>query len=1222
MSTNSSDQLQTVSEIIEPELIELSTVVANEVPVEKVKKKDAVRRRNVRTNKELVSLISEKDLPKLKKFGGIEGIIKGLQSDATAGLSVDETASLSPVRLHELEGDRKEKLVDAVVGPAKQPIEDLMPADGTPFSQRKAVFGTNILPARKPKSIFLLMWIAMKEKILVLLTIAAIVSLSLGLYEDFGTHKEGPKVSWVEGVAIIVAILIVVLVGSINDWQKEIQFQKLNAKKEDRAVKVIRSGKEELISVHDLLVGDIMFLEPGDVVAADGILISGHNLKCDESAATGESDALRKTTYEDCVRELISKQKKQDGALQRNLPRMKSEPFLLSGSRVLEGIGKFIVTGVGANSYYGKTLLSLSGDIQDTPLQVKLNGLAEAIAKIGGAAALLMLVVLLIKYFVGFKTKGVPSVTVAIENLVNIIISVVTIIVVAIPEGLPLAVTLALAFATTRMLKDQNLVRVLASCETMGNATTVCSDKTGTLTQNKMSVVAGIIGSGLAFVKDIEAHKRSSKNTSESPEVPDILVDPMSFVELKEKLPSSIKHLLDESIAINTTAFEGSPDSSGRITFIGSKTETALLNWMLDLGLNNYKDLRTNASIVQLFPFSSDRKAMGVAVKIGSSKWRFYVKGASEILLNKAQTILDTSTLSDQLQIIALTSQQIANLQNIIRTYALQSLRTIGLGYRDFNSWPPKGLFIDDDGEVSFEELIENITLISIVGIEDPLRDGVRDAVAACIKAGVTVRMVTGDNVLTAKSIATQCGIYTNGIIMEGSMFRNLPNQEMDKQVPKLQVLARSSPEDKRILVAKLRELGEIVAVTGDGTNDGPALKTADVGFSMGISGTEVAKEASSIILMDDDFSSIVKAIMWGRSVNDAVKKFLQFQLTVNVAAVFLTFISAVSSGEETAVLSAVQLLWVNLIMDTFAALALATDPPTPDLLDRKPEPRDAPLITIEMWKMLLGQGALQLIITLTLYYAGERILHYHTDLEKLQLKTLIFNTFVFFQIFNEINCRRLDGGLNVFKGILKNRFFIGIFAIMVSGQFLIIEFGFEAFQVTRLNVVQWAISVILGALSLPFGLIIRLVPNKFITRFIPYPTIATTVPPPETPTIYTPGGNDKVVWNDAITSVRSQLIVFKSLRGGRVKGSSLYNGRRYNDDGKSAFAAATVVPSLVATSVGAGWVPTKVKRDSTSARASGNASSQVINLPPVAENESTSETIGGIDLTAADDSV
>jgi P-type Ca2+ transporter type 2C len=381
-------------------------------------------------------------------------------------------------------------------------------------------------------------------------------------------------------------------------------------------------------------------------------------------------------------------------------------------------------------------------------------------------------------------------------------------------------------------------------------------------------------------------------------------------------------------------------------------------------------------------------------------------KAQAKYYSEKARTMLDTSTptagsdlTSSEIQTIDLTAEHVDNLESVIQTYASQSLRTIGLGYRDFNSWPPKGFFLDEDGEVSFEELIEKITLIAIVGIEDPLREGVRNAVAACIDAGVTVRMVTGDNVVTAKSIATQCGIFTDGLILEGAVFRNLSNKELDTKIPNLQVLARSSPEDKRILVAKLKELGEIVAVTGDGTNDGPALRTADVGFSMGIAGTEVAKEASSIILMDDDFSSIVKAIMWGRSVNDAVQKFLQFQLTVNISAVFLTFISAVSSEEEKAVLSPVQLLWVNLIMDTFAALALATDPPTPDLLKRKPTPKDAPLITVEMWKMLIGQSILQLTISLTLFYAGPSILDYETD----ELTTLIFNTFVFFQIFNEI---------------------------------------------------------------------------------------------------------------------------------------------------------------------------------------------------------------------------
>lgn len=327
------------------------------------------------------------------------------------------------------------------------------------------------------------------------------------------------------------------------------------------------------------------------------------------------------------------------------------------------------------------------------------------------------------------------------------------------------------------------------------------------------------------------------------------------------------------------------------------------------------------------------------------------------------------------------------------------------------------------------------MTLLGIVGIEDPLRPGVRDAVALCQQAGVTIKMCTGDNVLTARSIALQCGIYTaGGIIMEGPVFRQLSPQEMLDVVPRLQVLARSSPEDKKILVETLRELGEIVGVTGDGTNDGPALKTADVGFSMGIAGTEVAKEASDIILMDDNFSSIVKAIMWGRCVNDAVRKFLQFQISTNVTAVIITFVSAVASTEEESVLSAVQLLWINIIMDTFAALALATDPASLTSLKRKPDKKTAPLFSVDMYKQILGQSTYQTIITLVFHFLGTKILGFHhegdakleTQHDKI-VQTLVFNVFVFAQIFNSVNSRRLDNQLNIFDGILKNYYFMGI---------------------------------------------------------------------------------------------------------------------------------------------------------------------------------------------------
>lgn len=551
------------------------------------------------------------------------------------------------------------------------------------------------------------------------------------------------------------------------------------------------------------------------------------------------------------------------------------------------------------------------------------------------------------------------------------------------------------------MLKDNNLVRVLAACETMGNATTVCSDKTGTLTQNKMAVVAGTLGSSFRFAKDAPASR----------------TDLVDINQVADRAPKQALNMLNQSIAVNSTAFEGK-DEQGNDVFVGNKTETALLAFSRDIGSEFYETLRTQNPIEQVFPFSSERKAMATVVRVPHPTepnriiYRAHVKGASEILLQHCSMIMSMQNSQYRsaeheydIKSRTLTDEDRSRLERIIQSYATRSLRTMGIAYRDFEQWPPRGTQQSATGEeveVPYEDLVHDngLTLLGIVGIEDPLRPGVKDAVKACQQAGVFVRMVTGDNITTAKSIAKQCGIYTTGgIVMEGPVFRNLPPSEMDAILPRLQVLARSSPEDKRILVSRLRDLGDIVAVTGDGTNDGPALKMADVGFSMGIAGTEVAKEASSIILMDDNFSSIVKAIMWGRCVNDAVKKFLQFQLTVNITAVILTFLSSVISENQKSVLTAVQLLWVNLIMDTFAALALATDPPTEELLERGPEPRSTPLISFKMWKMIIGQAIFQIVVTVVLLYSN--VLEYPSESPVLQ--TVVFNTFVFCQIFNEI---------------------------------------------------------------------------------------------------------------------------------------------------------------------------------------------------------------------------
>jgi len=1164
------------------------------------------------TAEQLSELVDPKNPEKLQEYGGLEGIANALKVDVKKGLPPHD---------------------------ANNPEQ---------FADREAVFGRNVLPETKSKTLLGLMWEALHDKIMIILSVAAIVSLSIGLYEDFGpdADPDEPKVHWIEGVAILVSVFIVITAGSVNDYQKEKQFRALNAKKDDRKVKALRGGESVMISVYDVQVGDVLLLEPGDMLCADGIFIQGHNLKCDESAATGESDTIEKAHDKD--------------------------QFILSGSKVTEGVGSFLVTAVGVNSFHGKTMMSLRTEDEDTPLQVKLNALAEKIAVLGTAAAVLMFCILIVKYIIKLITqdnikKDFASV---LAEIVKIFISAITVVVVAVPEGLPLAVTLALAFATTRMLKDNNLVRVLNACETMGGATTVCSDKTGTLTQNKMTVVKGVVGRYFGF---------------ETPEQIAKLADDLKAITGKSdpnnkeiKDGAEMLDVLVEGISINSTAFEGETDD-GKIDFIGSKSETALLGMTKNMGLN-YRDYRENKcyETVQVYPFSSAKKSMATLIKVNRDVkgngtgcfYRMHVKGASEIVLRYSTKALllpeggfkfPCKGKAPELPTIVPLTKALAEdyNNNIIERFANESLRTFSLAYRDFEEDEFKqlingevkqkvidairsekieqvkremaerialerGVAIEEDNladimkdisddqvkddipeipEPTEEEILSHnacltelgnkeLTFMSLVGIEDPVRPGVPEAVATCRNAGVVVRMVTGDNINTARAIATKCGIYTQGgIAMEGPKFRTLTEEEMDEILPRLQVLARSSPTDKQILVGRLKYLGETVAVTGDGTNDGPALKMADVGFSMGIAGTEVAKEASSIILMDDNFSSIVKALLWGRSVNDSVKKFLQFQLTVNITAVIVTFISAIFDGENGSALTAVQLLWVNLIMDTLAALALATEKPTQDMLLRPPENKRAPLITHSMWKMIVGEAIFQVIVNFTLLFAGPHIftnwfgvlkdeggvMHNYGecdkgnvaceerkkdfDYQKCLLKTIVFNTFVFLQVFNEINCRRIDNRLNVFAGIHKNVYFVTIFIMISLVQFLIINFSGnarndstpigDAFKTTHLNGAQWGVCLLLGFFSLPLGMILRLIPDSTFKACLPKaPAPAEPVdfskPLPEflNPTQRTDTSvsassaerhrNAQLKWDFALNAIRPEMNLFGTLHGGR----------------------------------------------------------------------------------------
>lgn len=732
------------------------------------------------------------------------------------------------------------------------------------------------------------------------------------------------------------------------------------------------------------------------------------------------------------------------------------------------------------------------------------------------------------------------------------------------------------------MTKQNLLVRVLGSCETMANATVICTDKTGTLTQNVMTVVAGSLGVKGKFVRNL-AENAARTNADSSDDREDFSLD---MNEMNQIANPAVQNLFNDAICINSTAFEDK-NEDGELEFVGSKTETALLRFAKDRGWADYKKSRESAEIVQMIPFSSELKAMGVVVKLSDKRYRLFVKGASEVLSKNCVDHIvvnaangDSSTTlegSSEIEKKRFDEVSYDNISKTIIFYANQSLRTIALCYRDFEQWPPRGAEDRAIDDVPFELIAKELSLIAITGIEDPLRDGVREAVEKCQGAGVAVKMCTGDNVLTARSIAYQCGIFTpGGLIMEGPVFRKLNEMERLEIVPRLQILARSSPEDKRLLVHTLKSMGEVVGVTGDGTNDGPALKLANVGFAMGIAGTEVAKEASDIILMDDAFSNIVLAIMWGRCVNDSVKKFLQFQISVNITAVVITFVSAVASASEESVLTAVQLLWVNLIMDTFAALALATDPARPVLLDRKPDRKGAPLITVEMFKMILVQAAYQIAVCLILHFVGLEILGLpHTPSNEADLRTLVFNCFVFCQIFNQLNCRRLDRKFNVLEGFFRNYYFMGIFAIMVAGQSLIVTYGGAAFTVSELRGRDWGISIIVGFMAIPLGALVRLMPTGPFERVLikmhiyADPNKLPTVSP-----IVEDAENEKYEYNPALSKVKDNLHTYANIRGGRLRASTLVSGsrnKRLREADIRLPSLLTMIPTVVAGTVGAG---------------------------------------------------
>ncbi|XP_061840700.1 plasma membrane calcium-transporting ATPase 1-like isoform X4 [Nerophis lumbriciformis] len=1026
------------------------------------------------------------------------------------GVSVMDLRDLMELRSSEAVNKIRESYGD-VQGICRRlktsPIEGL---SGNPvdLEKRHGAFGKNFIPPKKPKTFLQLVWEALQDVTLIILEVAAIISLGLSFYHlpggdaeacgqaAGGVEDEGEsQAGWIEGAAILFSVIIVVLVTAFNDWSKEKQFRGLQSRiEQEQKFTVIRKGQVIQIPVAELVVGDIAQIKYGDLLPSDGILIQGNDLKIDESSLTGESDQVRKS--------------------------LEKDPMLLSGTHVMEGSGRMVVAAVGLNSQTGIifTLLGASDNEEEkkvkktktqdgialeiqplkseeaaeseekeeakvvkkvnvtkkekSVLQGKLTRLAVQIGK-AGLIMSAVTVIILILYFVidTFAVKGhtwtADCTPIYIQYFVKFFIIGVTVLVVAVPEGLPLAVTISLAFSVKKMMKDNNLVRHLDACETMGNATAICSDKTGTLTMNRMTVVQAYIG---------DTHY---KNVPE----PDVIK------------PGTLEVLVN-SISINsayTTKILPPEKEGGLPRHVGNKTECALLGLVLELK-RDYQPIRDEVPeerLYKVYTFNSSRKSMSTVLKKPDGGFRMYSKGASEIILRKCSRILDTDS---QLRVFKPKDRD-EMVRKVIEPMACDGLRTICVAFRDFPA---------EAGEPNWDaenDILSELTCIAVVGIEDPVRPEVPEAIAKCQRAGITVRMVTGDNINTARAIATKCGILLPNedfLCLEGKEFnqhiRNdkgeVEQERLDKVWPKLRVLARSSPTDKHTLVkgiidSTVCETRQVVAVTGDGTNDGPALKKADVGFAMGIAGTDVAKEASDIILTDDNFTSIVKAVMWGRNVYDSISKFLQFQLTVNVVAVIVAFTGACITQDSP--LKAVQMLWVNLIMDTLASLALATEPPTESLLLRKPYGRNKPLISRTMMKNILGHAVYQLVIIFTLLFAGEKFFDIDSGRNAplhsppSEHYTIVFNVFVMMQLFNEINARKIHGERNVFEGVYRNPIFCSVVLGTFALQIVIVQFGGKPFSCTALAIDQWLWCVFIGVGELLWGQLISAIPTHHL---------------------------------------------------------------------------------------------------------------------------------------------
>ena len=883
-----------------------------------------------------------------------------------------------------------------------QPLTGLTDAE---VVESRRLHGDNVLtpPAKEP------LWrkfiAKLTDPLIIILLVAAALSIGIAFYEYFGLGHDAT--AFLEPVGILLAVVLATGLAFIFETKADREFDILNKVNDDEPVRVIRNGQSQQIPKRDVVAGDVVMIGTGDEIPADGTLIDAVALMVDESSLTGEPACAKTTDSRDFDPEATFPSNR-----------------VMRGTKVMEGHGVFRAEAVGDRTENGKVFQAAQIDNSiKTPLDEQLERLGSLITKLGYAVAALVVVGRLGIYFSNEPFEWISFIT----YLLQTVMLAVTLLVVSVPEGLPMAVTLSLAYSMRRMLKTNNLVRKLHACETMGATTVICTDKTGTLTQNRMRVAS------------------------------------MQFYPVEGFTQQQCDALVREGMAVNSTA---SLDLSRKDDPqpIGNPTEGALLLWLHDNGCD-YLELKRRAGRVAELPFSTERKCMATAVVSAAEAGRriLYVKGAPEILL----------TMCDMPQ------QQREGIRTTLAEYQNQAMRTLAFAFRPL---------ADGEQGITPDGISGRLAMLGIAAISDPVREEVPAAVTECSNAGIEVKIVTGDTTATAREIGRRIGLWsddtdTDRNIITGPEFEALDERQLADRVMDLKIIARARPMDKKRLVEALQAHNQVVAVTGDGTNDAPALKAANVGLSMG-DGTSVAKEASDITIIDNSFGSIARAVMWGRSLYLNIQRFILFQLTVNVAAC-LTVLFGAFTGTESP-LTVTQMLWVNLILDTFAAMALASLPPSPQVMNAPPRDRSAFIITSHMKRRIISTGGLFFLLMMVLLY-----LFRHADVESLLQPwhldfsspghispyelSLFFTLFVMLQFWNLFNARAFGTGRSAFH-MAHCDGFVFIALLILVGQYLIVTFGGTMFSVVPLKAADWGIVIAATSAVLWVGELRRLI--------------------------------------------------------------------------------------------------------------------------------------------------